>query len=28
MMKTISHRWGEIMPAESLDELKDDYEYA
>ncbi|EGQ26771.1 hypothetical protein HMPREF9372_1229 [Sporosarcina newyorkensis 2681] len=21
------HMWGEIMPAESLDELKDDYEY-
>lgn len=23
----IPHMWGEIMPVESLDELKDDYEY-
>ncbi|KAA0965286.1 hypothetical protein FQ087_02970 [Sporosarcina sp. ANT_H38] len=23
----VPHIWGEIMPAESLDELKDDYEY-
>ncbi|MFB5087041.1 hypothetical protein PGC35_07450 [Psychrobacillus sp. PGGUH221] len=23
----VPHAWGEIMPAESLEDLKDDYEY-
>lgn len=27
MKKAFPHIWGEIMPAESLEELKEDYEY-